>query len=135
MSSEEKNNFINSFDIVFSDIDGVIWNAMPSGAIAGVSEGIQFLESKGKKVIFVTNNSIRPIQEQIERFRENGISVKEEDVVHPAQTVVEYLKQIGFQGLVYCLASGPFKDHLRNAGYEVLEGVCLLEFELFILNR
>lgn len=123
MSTEEKKEFINSFDIVFSDIDGVIWSAMPPGPIAGVSEGIKFLESQGKKVVYVTNNSIRPIKEQVDRFHEYGISVKEEDVVHPAQTIVEFLKQIEFKGLIYCLASGSFKDHLRNAGYELLDGV------------
>lgn len=126
MSTEEREDFINSFDVVFSDIDGVIWNAMPPGLIAGVPAGIKFLESKGKKVIFVTNNSIRPIREQIERFHEYGMPVKAEDVIHPAQSIVEYLKQIDFEGLIYCLASSSFKDHLRNAGYELLEGVRVL---------
>lgn len=123
MSTAEKKEFLNSFDTVFSDIDGVIWNAMPPGPIAGVSDGIKFFESHGKKVVYVTNNSIRPIKEQIDRFHEYGISVREEDVVHPAQTIVEFLKQIELKGLIYCLASRSFKDHLRNAGYELLDGV------------
>lgn len=128
MTPKERSDFLNSFDFVFSDCDGVIWNVMPAEPIPGVSKGIEFLKSNGKQVIYVTNNSLRPITEQIERFHKYGIEVKQEDIMFPAQSIVDYLKQINFEGLIYCLACGPFKDHLRNAGFELLEGVSIIEF-------
>ncbi|KAL5275986.1 hypothetical protein ACFFRR_001671 [Megaselia abdita] len=127
MSTDERMKFLDSFDIVFSDVDGVIWDIMPPGPIPGVSEGIEFLQSKGKKVVYVTNNSLRPIKENIKRFHEYGIPVKEDDIVHPAQSIVELLKQIKFTGLIYCLASTSFKDHLRNAGFELMDGPIILD--------
>lgn len=123
LSNEERREFLNSFDIVFSDIDGVILQASPLGHVPRVDEGIKFLEDQGKTVKYVTNNSIHPIKEPLNRFHKYGIQAKEEDIIHPAQTIVEYLRQINFKGLIYCLASNAFKDHLKNAGYELLDVV------------
>lgn len=123
MSTAERREFINSFDLVFSDIDGVISQSMPSGPFPGVHEGIQFLKLQGKSVKYVTNNSTFPIIETVDKFHQYGISVKQEDFIHPAQTISEYLKQINFKGLIYCLATNAFRDHLRNAGFELLDVV------------
>lgn len=58
-------------------------------------------------------------------FTSIGVDIKEQDLVHPAVSVVRYLKEIKFKGVIYCIASAPFKKYLTNAGYDIIDGVKL----------
>ena len=132
MSIPERKAFLNSFDIVFSDCDGVVWNFYPHGPIKNVDKGIDFLRSAEKKVVFVTNNSVIHIDIHIQNFEKYGINVKPEDVIHPAKSIVEYLQRIKFNGLIYCLSGSNFQKHLTDAGFEVMNGVSFFILFLYI---
>lgn len=45
--------------------------------------------------------------------------------MHPGIAVVEYLKKISFDGLIYMIGSANLKQLIENAGYEVFEGVSI----------
>ncbi|XP_055912636.1 uncharacterized protein LOC129946469 isoform X2 [Eupeodes corollae] len=121
LSKEERIEFINSFDRIFCDCDGVIWHTSQS-PIPDTGKAIEYLRSIGKDVVFVTNNSIRVIEDQLLKLKGNHINATKEQVIHPAQSVADYLKEIEFEGLIYCIASGPFKSTLRSAGFEITDG-------------
>ncbi|XP_055842719.1 uncharacterized protein LOC129909670 [Episyrphus balteatus] len=121
LSNEERLDFINSFDQVFCDVDGVIWQTTQA-PIPDAGKAIEYLRSIGKDVIFVTNNSIRVIEDQLLKLEQNHVIATKEQVIHPAQSIADYLKEIEFEGLIYCIASGPFKKTLRSAGFEVTDG-------------
>lgn len=55
---------------------GVIWHALQE-LLPGSTEAINYLKRQGKKVIYVTNNSILPIQMQLKKFENFGIEVKQ----------------------------------------------------------
>ncbi|KAH8303406.1 hypothetical protein KR059_009895, partial [Drosophila kikkawai] len=120
LSEEERRSFCDSFDHVFSDIDGVLWaleNLVPHAA-----DGYKALERIGKQLTFVTNNSVRTMDQCVRRFAKIGLQVKPEQIWHPAQSIVEYLQRIKFEGLIYIIASQPFKAVLREAGFQLLDG-------------
>ncbi|XP_067639552.1 uncharacterized protein [Eurosta solidaginis] len=121
LTRREKQNIFNSFDLVFCDCDGVIWQTIYE-ALPGVTEAIDYLKREGKQVTFVTNNSIVSIDKQLSKFRKCGLEVKKHDIVHPAQTICNHLKSIQFNGLIFCLATDVFKTVLRDAGFNLVDG-------------
>lgn len=82
------------------------------------------LEKTGKELTFVTNNSVRTVEQAVRHFEKIGMSVRPEQITHPSQNTVDYLRQINFQGLIYIIASPPFKAVLREAGFQLIDGVC-----------
>ncbi|KAH8361218.1 hypothetical protein KR200_003784, partial [Drosophila serrata] len=121
LSDQEREKFFDSFDLVFCDCDGVIWYPLRD-FIPGSAEALAHLESRGKQVTFVTNNSISSMKEHIEKFAQQGnLKIKEHQIVHPAQTICDHLKSINFEGLIYCLATPPFRQVLKDAGFQLTE--------------
>ncbi|XP_062550326.1 uncharacterized protein LOC134215095 [Armigeres subalbatus] len=120
LSKEEKKAFLNSFDGIMSDCDGVVWNF--TGPIPGVDDALQLLKKDGKKLSFISNNGMRTMEEYRQKFQKLGVESQEYDIVHPGLTTVKYLKSIDMQDAVYCIGAGVFKDYLRSAGFTVLDG-------------
>lgn len=54
---------------------GVIWQTL-NDTLPGSPEAIDYLKRQGKEVIYVTNNSIIPIEMQLKKFEKSGIEVK-----------------------------------------------------------
>ncbi|KAH8262250.1 hypothetical protein KR026_009333, partial [Drosophila bipectinata] len=120
LSEEQKNKFIDSFDRVVSDIDGVIWDMY--NTVPGAPEAFLALKGIGKEAIFVTNNSVRTVEQAVRHFEKIGVPVRPEQITHPAQSTVNYLRGINFQGLIYIIASPPYKAVLREAGFQLIDG-------------
>ena len=70
LSNSELDEFLNSFDTVLTDCDGVLWTG--SVAIDGSPEVIQALRMLGKKVIYVTNNSTKSRKEYLTKVTDLG---------------------------------------------------------------
>ncbi|XP_017473511.1 PREDICTED: pyridoxal phosphate phosphatase isoform X1 [Rhagoletis zephyria] len=120
LNTDEKLEFLASFDRVFSDIDGVAWNLTSS--IPRAVEGYQALIEAGKTLNFISNNSVRSPSEYERKFKDIGLEVDLDALVHPAKSILQYLKHINFKGLIYVIATERVKDMLREAGYDIIDG-------------
>ncbi|XP_017109157.2 uncharacterized protein [Drosophila bipectinata] len=121
LSPKERLDFLESFDLVFCDCDGVVWYPLQD-FIPGSGKALANLERFGKKVTFVTNNSIISVKDHIEKFTKQGqLLVHEDQIVHPAQTICDHLKSINFTGIIYCLATNSFRKVLTDAGFQLTE--------------
>jgi len=66
----EVRSFLNSFDTVMTDCDGVLWRGNnPIGEAAKVVNAFRDL---GKKVIYVTNNATKSRHEFLKKFNTLG---------------------------------------------------------------
>uniref|UniRef100_A0A182NP27 4-nitrophenylphosphatase n=1 Tax=Anopheles dirus TaxID=7168 RepID=A0A182NP27_9DIPT len=118
---EEKERFFDSFDMIQTDCDGVLW--MLSEPFAGVDRSVRALRTNGKRVVFVSNNSVRTMQDYREKlFKITDHTVDDDDILHPAKVVIEYLRERKFDALCYVIGSANFKACLREAGFQVLDG-------------
>ncbi|XP_064556732.1 uncharacterized protein LOC135441166 [Drosophila montana] len=121
LSAAEREEFFNSFDVVFCDCDGVVWYTLRD-FIPGSAQAIGELQRRGKQLTFVTNNSISSVEEHMQKFvKQAALHIDQQQIVHPAQTICDHLKSIGFEGLIYCLATPPFRQLLRDAGFRLTE--------------
>ncbi|KAH8409126.1 hypothetical protein KR009_008353, partial [Drosophila setifemur] len=120
LDEQQRSRFLDSFDRVISDIDGVVWSM--ESMVPNAAEGYKALERIGKPVQFVTNNSVRSVGQIVRRFDKLGMTVQPEQISHPAQAIVDYLRGIKFEGLIYIIASSPFKKVLSDAGLQLIDG-------------
>ncbi|CAH0399694.1 unnamed protein product [Chilo suppressalis] len=111
-------NFLNSFDHVFSDCDGVIWS---SGPLPGVGEFFKLMKKHGKSVHYVSNNSLRTQQDYDEHFQSAQIENGFKNLTIPSVAIAEYLKLLNFNKKVYCVASVQTSCVLERAGFQCFE--------------
>nr|CAH7744657.1 unnamed protein product [Callosobruchus chinensis] len=116
-SKEEQRKFLNSFDYVLSDMDGVIWTKYQ--VHKGAVDCMNTLKALGKSVHYVTNNSIANSEELAAILRLNKFEAKDADVTNPQFTVIDHLKEINFQGLLYALVTENFREQIRKAGFSL----------------
>lgn len=81
--------FIDAFDAVLSDLDGVVY-AGPH-AIPGAPEALRGLAPRGIRLGYVTNNASRSPAEVAAHLRELGAPAEDDDVVSSAQAGAELL--------------------------------------------
>ena len=84
-------DFIDAFDAVLSDLDGVVY-AGPH-AIPGAVEALQALAGRGVMLGYVTNNASRSPAEVAAHLRELGAPAADDDVVSSAQAGAVLLAQ------------------------------------------
>ncbi|XP_039442092.1 uncharacterized protein LOC120422653 [Culex pipiens pallens] len=120
LSLEDKRRFLESFDYVLTDCDGVLWTL--NEPLEGADRAIRALKDAGKRIVFVSNNGAKSLERYQEQIAGLGHSASEDDIVCPAISVVRHLQSINFQGLIFAICSKTFMDILRKAGYEVISG-------------
>jgi len=97
----EKNiqQFLDSFDNVISDCDGVLWRG--GQPIEGSLEMIQKFIELGKKVFYITNDCNSTRAEIAKKAFKMGFPGKEDSVMNPTYAMTEYLQRRGFNQKVY----------------------------------
>ncbi|ALC48193.1 CG10352 [Drosophila busckii] len=118
LTSAERQQFFDSFDVVFCDCDGVVWFTLRD-FIPGAAQALRELQQRGKQLTFVTNNSICTVEQLLQKFHNQQLQIEREQLLHPAQSVCDHLKSLSFEGLIYCLATPPFRQLLSSAGFKL----------------
>nr|XP_043610347.1 phosphoglycolate phosphatase 2 [Erigeron canadensis] len=112
----------DSVDAFLFDCDGVIWKG--DTLIDGVPHTLDMLRSKGKKLVFVTNNSSKSRRQNALKFQSLGISVTEEEIFSSSFAAAMYLKINGFppEKKVYVIGGEGILEELKLAGFTGLGG-------------
>ncbi|KAF7142326.1 hypothetical protein RHSIM_Rhsim05G0164500 [Rhododendron simsii] len=85
---------IDSVETFIFDCDGVIWKG--DKLIDGVPDTLDMLRSKGKRLVFVTNNSTKSRKQYGKKFETLGLNVSEEEIFASSFAAAAYLKSINF---------------------------------------
>lgn len=118
-SDEDLQKFVDSFDTVLTDLDGVLW--VLGSPLDGAKEAVAALEALGKRFFYVTNNATCSVEQYVTNLTRLGYSLTEEQIVTPAITVAHYLQKQNFRGKAHVLGSLPFRQTLIAAGIQCLE--------------
>jgi 4-nitrophenyl phosphatase len=98
------------------DLDGVVWLA--EDVIPGVPEAVDRLREAGNTILFLTNNSSRPVVELVKKFRGMGISVDSDEIVTSAQAAATMVEP-GSTVLV-CAGAGV-REALEERGVHMVD--------------
>lgn len=86
------NDFINRFDVFLFDCDGVLWSG--DHVFDGVVETLELLRAKGKKTIFVTNNSTKSRPEYLQKLTKLGIPSSTDEIFGSSYSSAIYISRI-----------------------------------------
>ena len=91
MDIDSLNDLMN-YDTFIFDCDGVLW--LGNVPIPGVLKALDFLRSKNKNIIFVTNNSTKSRESYLQKFKSLGIHAELDEIFGSAYCSAFYLKNI-----------------------------------------
>ncbi|EOY29018.1 2-phosphoglycolate phosphatase 2 isoform 3 [Theobroma cacao] len=113
---------LDSVDAFLFDCDGVIWKG--DKLIDGVPQTLEKLRSKGKKLVFVTNNSSKSRSQYADKFRSLGLSVTQDEIFSSSFAAAMYLKVNQFppHKKVYVIGGEGILQELQLAGFTAVGG-------------
>ncbi|XP_068162188.1 glycerol-3-phosphate phosphatase [Antennarius striatus] len=108
---------LDSVDSVLFDCDGVIWRG--DQAVPGAVQVVNLLKKKGKRVVFITNNSTKTRRMYGDKLTSLGFKATVDEVFGTAYCCAMYLKTVcKLEGKVYLLGSNAMKDELAEVGIQ-----------------
>jgi phosphoglycolate phosphatase len=122
LSSHNVKHLFDSVDAFLFDCDGVIWKG--DTLIDGAKETLDMLRAKGKKLVFVTNNSTKSRAKYAAKFRSLGIPVTEDEIFSSSFAAAMFFKVNNFprEKKVYVIGEEGILEELELAGFTALGG-------------
>jgi HAD superfamily hydrolase (TIGR01457 family) len=99
-------------------MDGTIY--LGDELIDGSKEFLETIKRRGKRYIFLTNNSSKSKETYVEKLNNLGIQASEEEVFTSGEATTMYLKKEKEGARVYLLGTKALEEEFRRAGF-VLE--------------
>jgi len=116
--------FIGKFEIFLFDCDGVLWSG--DHLFEGTVETLELLRSKGKKIVFVTNNSTKSRSDYQKKLTSMGIPSNVDEIFASAYSSAIYIARIlklpPPKNKVYVLGESGIETELRSEGIEFIGG-------------
>lgn len=114
--------FLNEYDTFLFDCDGVLW--LGTHLLPRIKETLDLLISKGKKLVFVTNNSTKSRNAYTKKFAGFGINVTEDQIFTSgyasAVFVRDFLKLQPGKDKIWVFGESGIREELELMGYEWL---------------
>lgn len=108
--------WLDSFDTVLTDCDGVLW--VYDEQLPGAVDTLNRLRQLGKRVFFVTNNSTKTREDFMCKAVRMGFVANKEEIISTSYLAASYLKQVGFNKVVYIVGSKGVSRELDHVGID-----------------
>lgn len=102
------------------DMDGTIY--LGNKLIDGAKDFLDNLKDKGKRYLFLTNNSSKNKKVYVEKLSKMGIKAEEEDIFTSGEATIIYLNGIKKNAKVFLLGTKMLEDEFREAGFQLVYG-------------
>ncbi|KAI0128937.1 4-nitrophenylphosphatase [Xylariales sp. AK1849] len=116
--------FIDRFDVFLLDCDGVLWSG--DHLFEGIVETLELLRSRGKKVVFVTNNSTKSRPDYLKKLTSMGIPSDAEEIFASAYSSAIYISRIlklpPGKNKVFVIGESGIETELRTENVRFIGG-------------
>ncbi|MBR4863814.1 MAG: HAD-IIA family hydrolase [Oscillospiraceae bacterium] len=112
---------ISDMQLFLFDMDGTLY--LGDRLFTFTKELLETLKKKGKKYLFMTNNSSKSVEDYVKKLEKLGIAATREDFMTSSQATAYYL-HIHHEGQrLYVCGTESLKAELRREGFTVTEKV------------
>ncbi|KAI1772392.1 4-nitrophenylphosphatase [Hypoxylon cercidicola] len=116
--------FLDKFDVFLLDCDGVLWSG--DHLFEGIVETLELLRSKGKRIVFVTNNSTKSRPDYQKKLTAMGIPSNVEEIFASAYSSAIYISRIlklpAPKNKVFVIGESGIESELRTEGVPFVGG-------------
>ncbi|KAF2756324.1 4-nitrophenylphosphatase [Pseudovirgaria hyperparasitica] len=116
--------FLDQFDVFLFDCDGVLWSG--NHIFPDVPETLDMLRNRGKRLVFVTNNSTKSRQDYKAKFDKAGIQANVEEIFGSSYSAAIYIARIldlpADKKKVYILGESGIEQELASEGIKYCGG-------------
>ncbi|XP_013113366.2 glycerol-3-phosphate phosphatase isoform X1 [Stomoxys calcitrans] len=115
-NADKVTQWLDTFDAVITDCDGVLW--VYGDVLPGAAEVMNRFKEMGKKIFFCTNNSTKTRKELLVKSHNMGFNITEEEVISTAHSLAAYLKNRNFNKKVFVIGSEGITKELDAVGID-----------------
>lgn len=112
--NEDRQSILKNLNCFALDMDGTIY--LGDQWIDGAREFLKAVERRGKRYVFLTNNSSKSPKVYVEKLGRMGLDVKENQIVTSGQATIAYLKREFPGRKVYLLGNAFLKEQFLQEG-------------------
>ena len=110
---------ISQMELFLFDLDGTLY--LGDKPYEFTIELLETLRARGRKYLFMTNNSSKSVGDYIQKLAGMGIKATREDFITSSQATVHYLKEHRPDEHLYVCGTASLKRELEGAGFTVTE--------------
>ncbi len=110
---------LREIDCFALDMDGTIY--LGEQWIEGALDFLKAVEEKGKRYVFLTNNSSKNAEVYVEKLCRMGLTVDKEKIITSGQATIGYLKKEFAGKKVFLLGNELLKKEFSEAGIQLEE--------------
>ncbi len=77
------------------------------------------LKARGRKYLFLSNNSSKSLKEHLEKLISIGIDVIPEQILSSTDATLEYLKSLNYSDEIFLMATPPVEQDFEKAGFNI----------------
>lgn len=101
------------------DMDGTLY--LGNQLYDFTKELLSTIRRKGKRYLFMTNNSSKSVADYVKKLEKLGIEATEEDFITSSQATAYYLKSHHATDKLYVCGTNSLKEELRKNGFTITE--------------
>ncbi len=101
------------------DMDGTLY--LGNQLYEFTKELLYSIRKKGKRYLFMTNNSSKSVADYVKKLEKLGIEATEEDFITSSQATAYYLKLHHANDRLYVCGTNSLKEELRKHGFVITE--------------
>ncbi|RXW22764.1 hypothetical protein EST38_g3083 [Candolleomyces aberdarensis] len=120
---EDYEALLRDYDTWLFDCDGVLWRG--DNLIEGVTDVLEMLRRRNKKIVFVTNNATKSRRSYKAKFDQLGVEAHVDEVYGSAYAAAVYVSSVinlPKTKKAYVIGMAGLEEELRNEGIQVLGG-------------
>jgi len=110
-------NTLNGKSVYLLDMDGTIY--LGDELIDGAKKFLETIKQKGKRYIFLTNNSSKNKEAYVVKLNKLGIQASEEEVFTSGEATTMYLKKQKEGARIFLLGTSALEEEFLRAGFEL----------------
>lgn len=112
---------LKNYNLFLFDMDGTLY--LGDQLYDFTKELLNTIRAKGKRYLFMTNNSSKSVLDYVKKLEKLGIAASEEDFITSSQATAYYLKLHHEGQKLYVCGTNSLKEELRKNGFEITENL------------